>query len=319
VRTDHYRGISSKWNAGAIVCTPVTKALVLANNPNIKSIIKTVRIGGPPVNIEGVEVLAIDANHCPGSCMFLFTNHRSGEAMLHTGDFRALESMYSNVKELRRLRGGGITCLHLDTTYLSPTYVFPDQSRVLAWVGRAVSAFVQRYQKCLVCVGAYYIGKERIHLAIASTLRVKLYVDKRRAATIRLLDWPELEGMLTDDPRATNVHVVGMGALSMKSLMEHKARTGNEDRDVLLAIRPTGWAHSKTRLEELQPKWSGAARYAFLGVPYSEHSSFVELQRFVRWLKPLKVLPHVNVGDQTKRDEQDRLIRPWIRPTSMCK
>lgn len=35
-----------------------------------------------------ISVMPVDANHCPGSCMFLFKNKLSNHQILFTGDFK---------------------------------------------------------------------------------------------------------------------------------------------------------------------------------------------------------------------------------------
>jgi DNA cross-link repair 1A protein len=50
----------------------------------------------------------------------------------------------------------------------------------------------------------------------------------------------------------------------------------------------------------------------FEGVPYSEHSSYSELQDFVTALKPVKVQPTVNVGSEPKRTAMMEHISKWL-------
>ncbi|KNE54711.1 hypothetical protein AMAG_00670 [Allomyces macrogynus ATCC 38327] len=55
------------------------------------------------------------------------------------------------------------------------------------------------------------------------------------------------------------------------------------------------------------------ARVAYAGVPYSEHSSFDELRRFILALAVRRVVPTVNVGDPAKRDAMNRHLDAWHR------
>ncbi|KAJ3608512.1 hypothetical protein NHX12_025559 [Muraenolepis orangiensis] len=48
------------------------------------------------------------------------------------------------------------------------------------------------------------------------------------------------------------------------------------------------------------------------GVAYSEHSSFLEMKRFVQWLRPLKVIPTVNVGSWASRKAMEKCLGEWL-------
>jgi DNA cross-link repair 1A protein len=81
----------------------------------------------------GVTVTLIEANHCPGSCLFLFEGPQTVDAgdsafkspfigsekifrYLHCGDFRASPQHVMHPA----VRGKNIDHVYLDTTYLDP-------------------------------------------------------------------------------------------------------------------------------------------------------------------------------------------------------
>lgn len=51
--------------------------------------------------------------------------------------------------------------------------------------------------------------------------------------------------------------------------------------------------------------------FCVAGIPYSEHSSYLEMKRFVQWLKPQKIIPTVNVGTLKSRRTMEKYFKEW--------
>ncbi|KAJ3269956.1 hypothetical protein HK104_005005, partial [Borealophlyctis nickersoniae] len=83
-----------------------------------------------PVDVMGVRVTLIEANHCPGAVLFLFEIPTSGDPIryLHTGDFRAHGSHLCHPA----LVNVPLNTIYLDTTYCRPSHRFPSQDEVIS-------------------------------------------------------------------------------------------------------------------------------------------------------------------------------------------
>ena len=80
-----------------------------------------------------------------------------------------------------------------------------------------------------------------------------------------------------------------------------------------MAFIPTGWEMKPGRNRASDSiNVTSYGNVTTYGVPYSEHSSFTELKRFVQFLKPEEVIPTVNVGNPTKRTIMKKYFSQWL-------
>lgn len=209
-------------------------------------------------------------------------------------------------------RGGAarLTGLFLDTTYCRPSYVFPPQERVIAHVLETVRACLADNKRTLFLVGSYQIGKERVFLAIAEMLKCRIYADARKRAMLAKIGDAHLASLLTDDSTSSNLHVLHMGAMNAARLSEYLKMYASQWTS-LVAFRPTGWTHrGGADVELTRPAVHGCVK--IFGLPYSEHSSFLELECFVRSLRPTRVIPTVNVGAPAERAAMQAHFDAWL-------
>ncbi|XWS32566.1 hypothetical protein CRYUN_Cryun22dG0000600 [Craigia yunnanensis] len=304
---DHYAGLTKGWSHGPIYCTPLTARLLtlcLSVNP---SFINPLELDKEHA-IQGVKVTLLEANHCPGAALIHFRLPH-GKCYLHTGDFRSSKLMQA----YPLLINHQVNLLYLDTTYCNPRYKFPSKEDVLSFVVRITNTYLKKQPKTLVVVGAYSIGKECVYLAISKALGVKIFANASRRRILQSFDWPELSSSLCSDGKDTLLHVLPISSLRFQTLKDY-LKTYTEKYAAVLAFRPTGWTYSENignQLDLTRPISRG--NVTIYGVPYSEHSSFTELQEFVQFLRPDKIIPTVNVGNATIRDEMQSYFRQWLK------
>ncbi|KAL6655508.1 hypothetical protein ACP70R_006334 [Stipagrostis hirtigluma subsp. patula] len=283
----NYQGLTRSFCHGKIYCSSITASLV-----HHKIGIPWDRLHVLPLNekitISGISLTCFDANHCPGSIIILF-EPPNGKAVLHTGDFRFSSAMANNTV----LKSSHIHTLILDTTYCNPRYDFPSQEIVIQFVIEAIQAEAFN-PKTLFLIGSYTIGKERLYMEVARLLQKKIYVGAAKLQILKHLELPpEIMHWFTANEAESHIHVVPMWMLASFKRLKHLSNQYAGRFDLIVAFCPTGWSFGKGRKRTPGKRWQQGSiiRYE---VPYSEHSSFTELQEFVRFISPEHIIPSVN-------------------------
>jgi len=314
---DHYKGLRKKFSH-VIVCSRVTAELVRMKIGVEPKWLRALPLNEPVV-VDNAKVTLINANHCPGAVMFLL-ELPDGRTVLHCGDFRADASMESHPA----LWNCKVDTVYLDTTYCSPEYDFPSQSDVVEATVEAVRKLMLDFPKTLVAVGSYTIGKERMFTALAEALDGKIWAATPKAKILKVLNDNVINARLTNTPAEACVHVLDMKAVKNRREMEQYLElvgSGGTKFNHVLTVTPTGWTHKKgassdASLSSLAIQTYG--RVSSLSVPYSEHSSFSELKRFIKFLR-LKswrqIIPTVNVGSPRERERMGILFQEWVKET----
>ncbi|KZP21085.1 DRMBL-domain-containing protein [Athelia psychrophila] len=145
--SDHYTNLAANWKNGPIYCSDGTANLIIHMLSVDPKWVHPLPMDVPTIipNTGGVKVTLIEANHCPGSCLFFYEGPQTIDAgdsafkspfvgssqtfrYLHCGDFRASPRHVLHPA----VKGKRIDHIYLDTTYLDPKYTFPPQPLVIS-------------------------------------------------------------------------------------------------------------------------------------------------------------------------------------------
>lgn len=187
--------------------------------------------------------------------------------------------------------------------------------------------------RLLVVVGTYSIGKERICVGIAKALNSKIYAPPNKQRICRALEDPELDALLTTNPRAAQVHMTPLFEIRAETLDDY-LRDYADTYSRCVGFRPSGWNYrppnsrfvespsvqtvlhsqnwkSSFSMKDLTPQRGSTKTASCFGVPYSEHSSFRELTMFCCALRIDRIIPTVNVGSAKSRDKMKQWCEKW--------
>ena len=273
MHADHTVGLTSSWNSYKIYCSEVTRRLVIA-----KLGVNSDLVVGLPLDEcivmnldedgkESMTVTLIDANHCPGSAMFIFEGYFG--KILYTGDFRYCQRFTTHSAIQRKQ----FDVLYLDNTYCDAKCAFPTRTQATV----NILEIIRGHPECKVVIGLHNLGKEMLLHTIAIVFKTWIGVDPLRKETLKLLEMPDV---FTCDVDKVRIRVVKSHEITKKNIQFWNSE------EPTIAILPTclyvGATNPYANVENV------------FVVPYSDHSSFEELTKFVQNVKPRKVIPIVH-------------------------
>ncbi|KAM4737157.1 5' exonuclease Apollo isoform 2-T3 [Anableps anableps] len=194
--------------------------------------------------------------------MFLFEGYFG--AILYTGDFRYTPSM---LREPCLRTNTTIDILYLDNTNCDPNRTLPSRQKAT----QQIKEIIRRNPDHNVVIGLYALGKETLLVELAMEFKTWIEVSFERMETLKALELPDV---FTTEPGAGRIRAVDHSKICSAVLHEW-----NKEQPTL-AILPTS-----RPLISFHPN--------VYVVPYSDHSSYQELEDFVSALKPSSLVPIV--------------------------
>ncbi|XP_072269558.1 5' exonuclease Apollo [Pyxicephalus adspersus] len=265
MHSDHIVGLSSTWNH-PLYCSPIT-AKILKHKLQVNSKwINALEVGVchmlplDDCGIETVAVTLLDANHCPGSVMFLFEGYFG--TILYTGDFR-----YSPLMLQYPLKNKKIDVLYLDNTNCDPEHKLPSREEAT----KQIEDIIAKHPEHDIVIGLYSIGKESLLVSLAKTFNSWVVVSPQR---MELLNFFDIEDVFTTDEGGGRIRVVEHSEVIYANMVKWNSICPT------IAVLPT------SRKVKIWHK-------DIYVVPYSDHSSFDELDEFVSQVRPCSIVPVV--------------------------
>lgn len=276
---DHWFGLTPLWDYGQIYCSPITRILILNKFPLLDKFITTFPLNQSNSLILNndcellVNVTFFNAHHIPGSIMILFQGYMG--SILHTGDFRFIESMIEENQGLLypsdKINKGIENCsIHIDelifdNTYCNPMFIFPKSDVVVEMMKKIIDK--NRKKNVIITMGA--LGKEDICAKLAEYYQTLIVISEQKFKQIEALG-------LRTDLFTTKSHEGWIEIISKKDRIKRlEKEQENKNLDNIICIT--------TDFLMLEHKDPDGVNFI---VPYSLHSNFKEMETFIKTIKP---------------------------------
>lgn len=299
---DHMAGIRSFQPPRVLHCTEITAKMLLIKVPKIQPCIKICEMNST-FTVEGVKIHVLNANHTPGSAMFIF-ELKNGKKILHTGDFRGEDFVVDSIRKF-----SPIDYLFIDCTYACQGINFPKRKECTDFViDRIRELFPKGY---FAIIGTYSIGKESLIFDVAEATANTIYAPEPRMRTLRDLTstgWYK-DTLLNDDKDVARIHVLSIGnGATLDSSIEY-AKSLNKQNVVVFSL--SGW-NGRAFWQAPKIMDVDGVKSVLYDVPFSDHSSPDELIQFVKVASPSKIIPTTSATPKLIT-KINKMFHPFIR------
>ncbi|KAF8043184.1 hypothetical protein BT93_A1505 [Corymbia citriodora subsp. variegata] len=306
LHADHTQGLSTAWSGGPLFCSRLSAKLLPFKFPGFDlSLLRVLDVGAwhslsllspSSASETQVRVMPVDAHHCPGSVMYLFSGGFG--SLLYTGDFRwEMTSEKANRSRdmlVKALNGSRVNTLYLDNTYCNPSYSFPSRRDAAQQVVDIIASHPEHH----VIIGIDTLGKEDLLVHIARVLKIKIWVWPERLQTMHILGFDEI---FTTKTSLARVRAVPRYSFTLDTL------EGLNKMHPTIGIMPSGLPWASKPLDRNENFFDSLARSYYnkkanevaskeerlhpeiYTVPYSDHSCFMELHEFVQLVQPINI------------------------------
>lgn len=282
VGISHAHSDHIKEHAADLLLTPATGDLFSC--PGEKR-----RLGyGEKINLDGMTVSLLSANHILGSSQFVIENDK---AIVYTGDFRMHKSQLFGECEIPKA-----DALIIETTYGMPHFKFPPVEEV----SRSISLWTKLNHGKNLVFGAYALGKSQELIRILNDVGITPIVHSHthRISKIYEKNGVKLGQFVNAESREARemmresfVAIVPNRLLKSDFVSSLSSQTGRQT----LSAMATGWG----------------MLYTFPGVDkvfcLSDHSDFYQLLDYVRQSEAKTVYTVHGYEDEFAREVRRRL------------
>ncbi|KAJ5079706.1 DNA cross-link repair 1a protein [Anaeramoeba ignava] len=299
--TDHTIGITKNFKKN-IYCHWKTKNLLVS----LKGIQPNIIFGfeyNQSIFIDNIEIQFLDANHCPGSCMFLFK-------------FQDGKRIFAFLKNESR-----IDVLYLDTTFCDDSKsIFLTEIEAANYILNQILEIQKNCEKkdlkFLCLFGTYTLGKEMVVLTVAKNLGYKIYANPRKYKILMLCLDEEDKKLITQDPKQTPIHFFDMNKIRFDLMRKYLQEINQQTQTKIIGFKMTGWSldSKKSRNSIQNIRIQQNAENMIFNIPVSSHCSLSELTQFVGVLKGIKqIIPTVNTESPKVQSQIKKMLEHKIQ------